>query len=114
MRPEETTGLGLHVWMGKSGKKYRYSVHMFGTAFGPSPANFLFVREIRPGQFLPLYVGQTGDISEPFKDFLALSCIQMSRATHIHVHFSVDNEAVRVAEQSDVIEQWSPPCNRVR
>lgn len=27
--------LGIHVWTGQSGQKYRYTVYMFGTGFGP-------------------------------------------------------------------------------
>jgi hypothetical protein len=60
MRLQETIGLGVHIWMGSSGKKYRYSVHMFGTTFGASP------------------------------------------------------ESIRRAEQSDLLEHWTPPCNKMR
>jgi hypothetical protein len=114
MRLQETIGLGLHVWMGRSGKKYRYSVHMFGTTFGASPANFIYARELKPGHFLPLYIGETEDISEPFADYLMKQCIQLSRATHLHVHFSVADEGIRRAEQSDLLEHWTPPCNKMR
>lgn len=115
MRPEETMiGQGLHVWTGMSGKKYRYSLYMFGTAFGPGPANFIFSREIKAGQHFPIYIGQTDDLSEPFNDYLVMQCIKISRVSHIHVHFSEATEEERRAERSDLIAQLNPPCNRMR
>ncbi len=60
--------LGIHVWAGQSGQKYRYTVYMYGTAFGPGPANYIFARETRAGQYQVLYVGQAQDLSEPFDD----------------------------------------------
>jgi len=115
MRPEEVMiGQGIHVWPGKSGKKYRYSIYMFGTAFGPGPANFVYARENKPGQFSPIYFGQTSDLSEPFQDYLVMQCIKLSRVTHIHVHFGDASDEIRRAERSDLIEQWNPPCNQTR
>ena len=89
MKPEQTyVGQGLYVWIGASGTKYRYSAFMFGTHFGPGAANIIFAREIKRGQYAPVYVWQTADLSEPFKDEAALQCITEGRATHIHVRFA--------------------------
>jgi len=103
--------LEVFLWTGASGQKYRYSVHMYGTLFGPGPANFVFARELRPGQFLPVYFGETADLSEPIADQLALDCIKANRVTHIHVRHSGDREEVRRAERSDLIARWKPSCN---
>lgn len=107
-------GQGIYVWTGMSGTKYRYSVYMFGTVFGPGPANFIFTREIKPGQHFPIYVGHTNDLSEPFSDYLAMQCIKMSRVSHIHVRFSESTEELRRAQRSDLIAHLNPPCNRMR
>lgn len=115
MRSQEAMGdLGIFIWTGASGEKYRYSVHMFGTAFGPGPANFVYARELRPGQYQPVYFGETADLSEPFGDYLAMQCIKHDRVTHIHVRHSGAREEVRRAERSDLIARWSPPCNQMR
>src|SRR5262245_50445886 len=115
MRPEETTlGLGVYQWIGESGQKYRYSVHMYGTVFGPGPANFVFARELRPGKYLPLYFGETADLSEPFGDLSVVACIKEQRVTHVHVRHGSDREEVRRAERSDLIAQWKPACNTMR
>lgn len=112
MRPEETTlGLGVYQWVGKSGQKYRYSVHMYGTVFGPGPGNFVFARELRPGKYLPVYFGETGDLSEPLGDQAVVECIRQQRVTHIHVRHGSDREEVRRAERSDLVAEWSPRCN---
>ena len=106
--------LGIHVWTGQSGQKYRYTVYMYGTAFGPGPANFIFARETRPGQYQALYIGQTQDLSEPFDDPVAVACLKQNRVTHIHVRHSDSREEVRRAERSDLISAGNPPCNAMR
>jgi hypothetical protein len=106
--------LGIYLWTGQSGQKYRYTVYMFGTAFGPGPANFIYARELRAGQYVPVYIGQTQDLSEPFEEPLALECMKQSRVTHIHVRHSDNREEVRRAERSDLISIWNPPCNAMR
>lgn len=105
---------GIHVWTGASGQKYRYTVYMFGTAFGPGPANFVYARETRPGQYVAVYIGQTDDLSRPFDDALAMQCIRQQRATHIHVKLSTAPEEARRAERSDLIAEWNPSCNTSR
>ncbi len=106
--------LGVHVWEGKSGQKYRYSVFMFGTKFGPGPANFVLAHELRAGRFSAVYFGQTDDLSEPFSESVALECIKQNRVTHVHVKLTNAGEEIRRAERSDLIEQWNPPCNQTR
>jgi len=105
---------GIYVWRGASGRKYRYTVYMFGTAFGPGPANYVFARETRPGHYVPVYIGQTDDLSAPFDNPLAMQCIRLNRATHIHVKHSIELEEVRRAERSDLILKWNPTCNSTR
>lgn len=101
----------IHVWLGASGRKYRYSVYMFGTAFGPGPANLVFAREMRPDHYVPVYVAQTGDLSEPLDLHPAMQCIRLNRATHVHVRHSTAPELVRLAECADLIRRWNPTCN---
>jgi predicted GIY-YIG superfamily endonuclease len=104
----------IHVWTGATGQKYRYTVYMFGTAFGPGAANYILARESQPGRYAALYVGQTNDLSACFDRHQAMDCIKLMRATHVHVKFSTAPEEVRRAERSDLIAQWNPPCNSMR
>ena len=115
MRSMESMGApGFHVWTGQSGKKYRYTVYMFGTVFGPGPANFIFARVMESGQYVPLYIGQTADLSEPFDMPLVRECLKINRVTHIHVRYTDIREELRRAERSDLISEWNPPCNEMR
>lgn len=115
MRSTESMGdLGFHVWTGHSGQKYRYTVYMYGTTFGPGPANFVYARETRPGQYAPLYIGQTQDLSEPMDNQLFMRCVKLNRVTHIHVRHTDAREELRRAERSDLIAVWNPPCNDSR
>jgi hypothetical protein len=106
--------LGIHVWTGQSGQKYRYTVYMFGTAFGPGSENFILAREAGPGGYLPIYIGQTEDLSEPFNHQITLDCLKQNRVTHIHVRHSDSRDELRRAERSDLISVWNPPCNPMR
>jgi hypothetical protein len=103
--------LGIHIWTGKSCTKYRYTVYMFGTVFGPGPANYIYAHESRPGQYVPLYIGQAADLSEPLDDPIALDCMKQQRVTHIHVRHSDAREEIRRAERSDLIAACNPACN---
>lgn len=114
MRPEQTMiGQGLHVWGGASGKRYRYSLYMFGTAFGPGAANYIFAKEIKPGLHFPIYVGSTADLSDLKLNPSVLDCIRMGRVTHIHVRFNEAGEDDCAAECADLVERWNPPCNKL-
>lgn len=104
----------IHLWRGASGQRYRYTVYMMGTVFSPGPANYILARETRPGQYLPLYIGHTEDLSVPLDDPLVTQCVRQHRATHIHVKLSTAPEEVRRAERSDLIAAWQPGCNSMR
>jgi hypothetical protein len=106
--------LGIHVWTGQSGQKYRYTVYMYGTVFGPGPGNYIFARETRPGQYLALYIGHAQDLSEPFDDTVALDCLKQGRVTHIHIRHTDSRDELRRAECSDLISVFTPPCNAMR
>jgi hypothetical protein len=101
----------LHLWIGASGKSYRYTAFMYGTQFGPGAGNLIFAREVRRGQYAAICVAQTADLSEPFGDPATLGCIREGRPTHVHVHFAVGDEAARLAECEDLIAALKPACN---
>ena len=104
-------------WTGQSGKEYGYAIYKLDETYKAVPANYVFVKEITaaqgstPALFNPIYVGQTSDISQRFENHRKMPCIKRDGATHICVHISSEDEAVRLAEESDIIKQWNPPCN---
>jgi len=109
------TESGTIMWRGRSGREYKYySVYKIGAELDAAPGNYIFAEESGPDNFLPIYIGQTSDLSERFENHDAMPCIKCNRATHIHVHRSNGGEKARLAEVSDLIGRWLTPCNRTR
>lgn len=100
------------VFIGKSGKEYRYWIYDLDDKFGSTPANYAFVREVNPGWFEPIYIGQTQDIHrESFTSLPKWQCILKNHPTRLCVHRSSKNEAERIAEIDDLINRYHPSCN---
>lgn len=97
-------------WPGKSGQKYRYWIHKLPPNFKKASGNYIFAKEASPGQWTPVYVGQTDDLSERFDDHHKARCISQSGATHIHAH-TTPSKQERLDEESDLIARWNTPCN---
>lgn len=100
-----------HLWIGASGRQYRYTAFMYGTQFGPGAGNLILARETRRGQYAAICVAQAADLSEGFGDEATRLCIREGRPTHVHVHFAVGDETARIAECEDLIAALKPVCN---
>ena len=100
----------IHL-VGESGTKYKYWIDEIGTGFKPSSANYVFVKETSEGTFRPIYIGQTGDISERFDNHHKMPCIERNGATHICTHNRSKNEDGRRSEVADLIAYYKPICN---
>jgi len=98
-------------WLGNSGKEYTYWVYNIGTSFKESPANYVFAKETKPSALQPIYIGETGDISERFDNHLKMPCILNNGATHVCVRKTNDDKKARCKEESDLIENYHPVCN---
>ena len=98
-------------WPGLSGRKYVYWIYDIGTIYAPAPGNFIFIKEVEPYMWEPVYVGQTADLHEiPFEEYTR-PCIRLHGATHVCVHESSDYEDARLTEVSDIIKNYHPVCN---
>ena len=42
------------IFVGQSGKEYKYWIYALDDKFGSTPANYVFVREVEPGWFEPI------------------------------------------------------------
>lgn len=101
---------GTYDWPGQSGKEYHYWIHKLGTNFKKVPGNYIFVRETEDNH-VPIYIGQTSDLSERFDNHHKMPCIKKNKATHIHAHTSSESEEKRLAEETDLVKRWNPVCN---
>ena len=100
------------VWHGSSGHPYTYHFHSIGASFIYSePGNYIFARKTSPGNFRPIYIGETADLSERFDNHHKMQCIMSQGATHIHVHSSDSSVTVRQEEERDLVATWNPHCN---
>ena len=94
---------------GASGRTYAFDVYPWGTKFKQLGAVYLVLKKNQTDYSI-LYIGQTGDLSERFDDHHKASCIRSNGATHIHAHIN-RTKAARLAEESDLVAKWNPPCN---
>lgn len=99
------------TWQGQSGKSYKYWVHRLPPNFVAKPGNYIFAREVSPDRFVPVYIGETSDLSERFDNHHKAQCIGRNGATHIHAHVNSGGEMARRSEESDLIARWRPTCN---
>jgi len=99
------------VWTGLSGKDYKYWISDFNTDREQMPANYVFIKETQGGSYIPIFIGQTNDISEPFQNHPRWTDIISAGATSICIHKTSPNDRVRKAEESDLINNYKPLLN---
>ncbi len=97
-------------WQGGSGREYEYWIFPVGHGFSEQPANYIFAK-VQTNEWTPIYIGETGDLSDRFDNHHKMSCIRENGATHIHAHKSSANESERKAEEADLIANYNKVCN---
>ncbi len=98
-------------WQGLSGKKYLYYILPLDFCFADEPGNYIFAKETKPNTYSPIYIGETGSLSDRIPNHEQWPCAKRHGATHIHAHKSSDSDDIRRAEEADLIARWEPPCN---
>ena len=99
-------------WIGASGNRYTYYVSKRPANFTDTRGgNYIFCFVNSSKKWEAVYIGETGDLSDRFDGHHALRCIDQHGATHIHAHTNTSRD-VRRAEEADLIDNYSPPCNK--
>lgn len=98
-------------WPGKSGTNYKYWIYDRKTTFKAVAGNYIFAKEMKPGYWKPVYIGETSDLSSRFLNHHQNDCIDKNGATHIHVHSTAGGAQTRRDEETDLRGKWSTPCN---
>lgn len=106
MSQEETM-----IWTGSSGKQYKYWVHPIGTSFKDEPGNYIFAK-VSQGEWTPLYIGETSSLQDRLPGHEKLPCVERNSGTHVHAHITSGGKQARLAEESDLLQAFNPPCNR--
>lgn len=100
------------MWHGASGVKYKYYIYPIDASFKNEPGNYIFAKEISPGQWKPIYIGESERLNDRLSNHDKLPCVQRHGGTHIHAHLTSGGQDVRRAEESDLLTKWDPPCNK--
>jgi predicted GIY-YIG superfamily endonuclease len=98
-------------WPGVSGKSYTYHVHPFGTTLKAEAGNYIYSKLNQQGQWVPLYIGETEDLDNRVTTHEKRECVRRNGVTHIHAHLTLDGLAVRLAEETDIRNNFGTPCN---
>jgi len=98
-------------WRGASGTQYKYWILPINTELKDAPGNYIYAKEISPGRWKALYIGQTTSLRQRLASHEKELSATRGGATHIHVHLSNQNDAVRKEEEADLIARCSPPLN---
>jgi hypothetical protein len=98
------------VWKGQSSRRYEYSVHELNTDWADKPGNYIYAKIVN-GAWRAVYIGQTNSFKNRLPNHNELPCINRNGATHVHAHVNMGGEAVRKAEEADLIAGHKPPCN---
>ena len=99
-------------WTGALGNSYRYwfIYQMENPLLKRVGGNYMFVAQ-HAGGWYPVYIGQTGDLNERLANHPALPCVLRNGGTRLMAHETPAGRAARLAEESDLISYWNPPCN---
>lgn len=100
---------------GRSGRDYRFGVYLWGHHFKPTSAIYLVMERRLDGtaaQYLPVYVGETIDLSCIFESHPRQECFQLYLANTIAA-FEEEDSQNRKAIVSDLVSAIEPPCNQL-
>ena len=99
-------------WLGKSGETYRYwfASEITNPSMKEEAGNYMFVKKRTDG-WVPVYIGQTGNLNTRLTNHPELDCVKRNGGTHLMAHTTPAGKEKRTDEEADLITYWSPPCN---
>lgn len=98
-------------WEGQSGERYGYWIQPIDAEFSNDPGNYIFAFKTQQNIWRPVYIGQTSDLDQRLEYHNEEECAKRYGATHIHTHPSSSDETIRLAEEIDLVRQFTPACN---
>jgi len=94
---------------GDSGRSYSFDVYPWGPSFNSAGAVYMVLKK-NGSNYDPIYIGQTGDLSERFDNHHKRDCFDRHGKTHIAVHGG-SSESRRFDIETDLVRNYSPVCN---
>lgn len=106
--------IGNLTLTGKSKQKYDFDVYPINTNFKSIGAVYYISKRTKKSDGTrnheKIYIGQTGDISERFDNHHKENCFNLHGANCISICQN-NNENDRFNMETDLIQQYNPPCN---
>ncbi|MEI5680651.1 MULTISPECIES: hypothetical protein [unclassified Mesorhizobium] len=101
----------FHWWQGSSGYWWIATVLPLGIPALVGPAVYVMVRRDTFGQTMPLYIGQTGNLSDRMAEHLPtkLASALALGGNELHVHLLTQTSDERFAAENDLRRgHWTP------
>jgi predicted GNAT family acetyltransferase len=98
-----------HKWAGQSGEMYTYEVYDWPARLTPGPGNYIFATSNAAGDWHPLLVGESADLSTLAVQDRLRSGLGRNPATHVHIRMNYNPASIRRREVSDLADHWAPP-----
>lgn len=106
--------LGKTAFKGASGKAYRFKVYALGTKFRKLSGVFVVASRSNRAdggyQHVPLFVGETEDLSQPFEKHRKANAFAENGANCICL-LADDSEPSRQTKEQDLVAGLHPTCN---
>jgi excinuclease UvrABC nuclease subunit len=102
---------GLIDWTSNSGQTYRYWFSQFADPLKDEAGNYMFVKQLANGNWLPVYIGQADSLKNRVTNHERLDEAKRAGATYVMTHTTPAGEQARLAEEKDLIQKWSPVLN---
>jgi hypothetical protein len=99
---------------GASGKVYSYwkvERPRDGSSITNAGGNYVFLKLLANGNYLPIYIGQADDLSQRLPNHDRFDEAVNTGASVVVAHTTPAGEAARLAEERDLIAKWNPELN---
>lgn len=98
-------------WPGLSGKTYRYWTLDLNGPIKDVAGNYMFVRQLPNGNYVPVYIGQCDNLQGRCSTHERAADARAAGATLMMAHTTLTGEQARLDEERDLIQKWNPPLN---
>jgi hypothetical protein len=101
---------GTIILTGESQKQYQFNIYDRSTTFKEAGALYVMSKINSNGNYELIYIGQTGDLSVRPLNHHKTACFDKHKADKLLIK-AENNEKTRLAIETDLIRNYSPPCN---
>src|SRR5262245_3988759 len=99
-------------WPDGTGRTYRYWFVSDPTGgLKREPGNYMFVKQLPNGNWLPVYIGVADDLNDRISTQERAAEARKLGATKIMAH-TLQDRAARLAEEKALIGHWNPEMNQ--